>query len=705
MRTFKTILLARFQGIAGVLFRTRAFVPILILCSAAGSILSWVDQGKDLLRSATDADSTTLVNFLSLSLCFSATFLALQGWFWARVIVEEEFGKRRGWPYSLYLVWAPRIIGTCPFILLAIAVWNSKVSNPWLIVALSMCGTAFLSFVWVRVHLVRGLRLVAARRKRKKRLVIAASITVPLNRLRKLILVGSLVCSAIAVLFISIDPVRLPVFFGPAAVVLSACGLIIPVFTSLFLIGRRFHVRILTVLVAIAIFFGMWVDNHAVRLSGPVVQRPLLVKAYKDWVSQFQNSGKAIPMIFIASEGGASRAGYWTAAVMSQLEKESRGEFSKHVFAVSSISGGSLGVAGFIGAIKDKQTQDAIALGKFDLRASVADFVGRDYLSPALAGMLFPDLVQRFLPFHVLPDRSQALEVGWERGWADHCRTQPCDDADLFSEDFLGLWKASPNLIPVWLIGGALVEDGRPVLTSSVDFGDTIDAWDFHSLTNQDVRLSTAVLNGARFPYVSAGGSINNPNTPQPVSAVHIVDGGYFDAAGVESVRELAQSMFAPGGIAEKDNVHPIFILITNDGFNPPFTPNHGGQERTRSLPEACRGDFVGADCPDKNVHGAWVAPDLFGPLQGLYEGRSAHGERLKALLYRFPPARTAAGTQTSVLPIDLCIDDVPMNWALSGTAKRNVDALLTHRELPPKDNCEKTDNQSIGEILRALQR
>ncbi|TBD09820.1 hypothetical protein [Rhizobium ruizarguesonis] len=696
----------KLQQIANVLFKTRGFVPILVITGTAGSILAWMTQGQDLLRSVTDVGiNHDGFSWQVLWLCLAVTVLGFQAWFWARVIVEEEFGARASWPYPLYLEWIPRILGLVPFVLLIIALRNLHVPNPWLAIVLAGLGAAFLIFVWFRVNLTRAMRKATGHLTNSGFRRSAAAIDIPLNWLRRIVLWVGIGYAAVTMAVLTYDPVTLPVLFGPAAVVLTACALIIPVITSLMLLGSIFHVRVVTTLLIIAVVVSFWVDNHAVRLSGPAPTRVQLKDAYAAWKKPFEGSTKPIPMIFVASEGGASRAGYWTAAVMSQLETETHGEFSKHIFAVSSISGGSLGVAGFIATVKDAQAQKAIANGSLNLREAVSKFVGQDYLSPALAGMLFPDLLQRFFPFSVFPDRATALEVGWEDGWADHCADQmPCDHKSRLSNDFMELWRDTPNLVPVWLVGGAMVEDGRPIITSSVDFGDSIDAWDFHSLTGHDVRLSTAILNGARFPYVSPGGTIEEPKTPQKIAAIHIVDGGYFDAAGVEAVRELAESMLGPGGIAANDNIQPIFLLITNDGINPPFEPDTGGQVARPSLPIGCRGKAVKSGCPGQKGASS-IAPDLVGPLVGLYRSRSAHGERLKALLYRAPPRRAGSNVPSAVLSVDLCEYAVPMNWALSENARRMVDGLLLTRDPNEKRECEKANNAAFSDLLAALRK
>ena len=87
----------------------------------------------------------------------------------------------------------------------------------------------------------------------------------------------------------------------------------------------------------------------------------------------------------------------------------------------------------------------------------------------------------------------------------------------------------------------------------------------------------------------------------------------------------------------------------------------------------------------------------------GLYRSRCAHGERLKALLYRSPPMKADNNDPPKVLTVDLCEYAVPMNWALSENARRVVDSLLIDRDPDEKRGCEKANNDAFTSLLGAL--
>ncbi len=72
-----------------------------------------------------------------------------------------------------------------------------------------------------------------------------------------------------------------------------------------------------------------------------------------------------------------------------------------------------------------------------------------------------------------------------------------------------------------------------------------------------DVRLSTAAHNSARFPIISPPGAIRN-REHQIVD--RIVDGGYFENYGALSAMELAQAVHAI-----EPKLAPFVLVVSND--------------------------------------------------------------------------------------------------------------------------------------------
>jgi hypothetical protein len=134
----------------------------------------------------------------------------------------------------------------------------------------------------------------------------------------------------------------------------------------------------------------------------------------------------------VATAGGGIRASYWTATVLGAIQ-DARPQLSDQLFAISGVSGGSVGAAVFRAVLQAqdaKSTQALCDLGqtpqgwqnldKNPVTSCSQVVLGRDFLGPTVARMFYPDLVQRFLPLPQsvsLPDRSEGLELAWEDSW------------------------------------------------------------------------------------------------------------------------------------------------------------------------------------------------------------------------------------------------------------------------------------------------
>ena len=113
----------------------------------------------------------------------------------------------------------------------------------------------------------------------------------------------------------------------------------------------------------------------------------------------------------VAAEGGGSRSGAWTAAVLTELDAKMNGTFRRNCFAISSVSGGSIGSAAtlalwdnarrknFNGTVTDslyKYPADNDKHNRVD-RADgqyISRVFRRNYVSSAIAGIFFYDFWQ-----------------------------------------------------------------------------------------------------------------------------------------------------------------------------------------------------------------------------------------------------------------------------------------------------------------------
>jgi hypothetical protein len=300
------------------------------------------------------------------------------------------------------------------------------------------------------------------------------------------------------------------------------------------------------------------------------------------WWQENRGPDDKATMILIATAGGGIRAGYWTSAVLAKLD-QIKG-FREHLFAISSVSGGSLGAGLFRTAIIGQARQTG-PCSKPDESQCFKSFFSNDFLGPLLAGYLFSDVLSTFFPFLPLPDRAAAIELSWEAAW----RASFGDN--LLASDFHTLWEVQ-STDPYWpllLVNATALESGNRVLVSPI-FPSGSPAF-LGSTRVQGVMQVTpmptsTVLNlSARFPILEPPGLLTSPGAHSEKKYVgNFVDGGYADNFGAMTLNQLIDEIhflncqhvhpesqqrctFDRGYVPAPDErwIFPVVIQITSD--------------------------------------------------------------------------------------------------------------------------------------------
>ena len=124
-------------------------------------------------------------------------------------------------------------------------------------------------------------------------------------------------------------------------------------------------------------------------------------------------------MFLVAAAGGGLRASYWTAGILGALQDGDE-SFSRHVLALSGVSGGSVGVGIFAALVKagckPSSTGDASQQLSPACRAYAAEILKADFLAPTLYALLTRDVLTSIIPIDA-PDRAAVLEQAFERSW------------------------------------------------------------------------------------------------------------------------------------------------------------------------------------------------------------------------------------------------------------------------------------------------
>lgn len=713
------------HDLARVLWPCR--VPVTVLVLAALGLLA-TPQGREVTLGLDAAGP------LGQGVFFTALILwGFLGWLWARILLQSAFSidrkhtrSGRDLPQRLRAMIdvVPRLIGIGSALTASAAFvshWGGSQGNTYgflALVSVALAGAAFW-FFRARGHAVRGdgpkggwltqrLRQLAERGPFKERVPDHEKRNHYLY-LRELppfftvVLYFALAAALMWLVLAGAKPAWTGQLLGAAAVAFLGFAFIVAVGSLYTFWSIRWGFPFDVTLLIAAYVFSFWVDNHTVRTtaikSSPSPNaRPTMEQALERWSAQFSaqewDSQNPPPFIVVATAGGALRAAYWTTTVLGTIADEVPG-FRKSLFAISGVSGGSLGAGTFIALLDTASHARWKNSGcKIDPARQYRDrarcILDADYLAPVLANLLTFDLVQRYLPWGFLPDRSWAIEQGWERGWLTKGVNTP-DGGSPLAQPFLNIWPDGGTDAlgghqawrPALLLNGTLVENGKRVITSNlrVEASHFVDAYDAHDLAGDpdvkaDFTMSSAIDNSTRFPYVEPAGTLRKGKANNG----HIVDGGYFENFGAETAAEVlhaAKHYFEKEKKGEK--FRPIVIQISSDP----------GLER-RDLPWCADSVEPRADSDRRGPHpvrGWHGANETLSPPLGLYAARTARGILATNNLCRdvAAAAADAKGHAPTFFHFRLCRatdrPDPGLGWLLSKESFDLIGAQLDERD------------------------
>jgi hypothetical protein len=342
--------------------------------------------------------------------------------------------------------------------------------------------------------------------------------------------------AALSLIFYFLTIVNYPfsVKLGSFATVLLAFGVLTGFFGMISFISVALRINLHIIGFIAILVFGKVSEPHWVTLvNNPsprhaFADRPDLRSYFANWAAKRRADIEkgAYPMFFVLADGGASRSGYWTAATLSKLEDTTGGRFSDHLFCLSGASGGSVGNGTFFALLQQK---DSLRRARHPFTHNACAYLQSDFLTYTLARMLGPDFMRPLIGSLPVDDRAAALEQALERGEGGGDQV-----SQSFARPFSAYIPTPSNDLPILCINVTRMQDGRPSVITNIrpdarTFNQRVDI--LQRLPNdKDMKLSTAVVMGARFPYISPAGCIDSS---------YYVDGGYFDNSGGGFVHEM----------------------------------------------------------------------------------------------------------------------------------------------------------------------
>lgn len=319
--------------------------------------------------------------------------------------------------------------------------------------------------------------------------------------------------------------------------------------------------------------------------AGAVGQR------FDEWSSKkgVHDSG---PIIVVAAAGGGGRAAAHTASLLAAVDAATCGKFGDRIFAISAVSGGSLGAAAYVAARHDlpisKKERAECMLNQERWQYAnprieqLARMTSQDHLTPTLIRLLFRDLPLGAMPawtrsaMFVNSDfysRAGTLYGSWHNSYCqllNHARlslasTSPFNCASSNSFSFspeITNTAQEPDLGPYMLFNGTSVQDGRRIVMSQPLFCPD----DGYCAVDAGNSMLGNAIDSARFPAISPAHNRdvygwNKWGKMHVMTQRSVVDGGYFDNSGVVTLLDVID------GLVEK-NVDPkriIAVVISSD--------------------------------------------------------------------------------------------------------------------------------------------
>ena len=448
--------------------------------------------------------------------------------------------------------------------------------------------------------------------------------------------------------------------------------------------------------VALALF-DRGVTHRASLVDTPVKGQGLIQVQYAllDWYRERKDKdayqSEPYPVYLIAAEGGGLYAAQFTAKVLARLQDRCP-NFAQHVFAISSVSGGSLGASLFSSLAKKYAPNgpwQPCRLGPRDFEDKVDKFLNRDFLAPIVGRAFFANFLQMFLPHQLIVpqfSRGRALEEAIERAWID---VEGAGE-NPFTKAYLSHWRPGESA-PALLLNTTSVSDGRQVVISP--FGLDTDNAD-HAVgylhlrpefpTDKDLTMSSAVGLSGRFPWILPVAMVGDKGKGVP-----LVDGAYFEGSGIETLTAIRNALrpyeVKPDGPSEFPYiaVHVIVIgsvqpavdvLETIDEVTPPLRTMLNARERRGYIAQDTLREWSQMiDCPP-------VRPET----QLAAAAGVAAGERKTLCTFR-PP---------QLVRLNYAYFKLPLSWQISGGMRSII-------ERHSRGQCaEKPELSAVGKKL-----
>jgi hypothetical protein len=497
---------------------------------------------------------------------------------------------------------------------------------------------------------------------------------------------------------------------------------------------------VITIIVLIGVL-GAIVDSRSLlhQIRGPIAGGPAAMRqsratslpaALQSWLTASSTAACAVPaasgtsgagrpvrvapLILVAAAGGGIRAAWWAEHALADLAVTRCGPHD--VFAVSSVSGGSLGAA----VIASAPVAQA--------NADIEQIAGPDALAAGINGLLLHDLIAGYTgldlsaaqmpPGQRFSDRAGLIESAWQSEDGNLSKPFPLQSPSL-------PWRLLFNSTTVGSGCRAIIADRSPTarpqrpdnhltcdLRSAVPGGDSYDF--FAKLPcMRNIATVTAAMLSARFPYITPSGVVTGCRDQYGKPVGQFVDGGYADSSGLMTLGDLmpglidavrahnAAALARPRPGQPVTVVVPIAVYLGNSPRPVPVT----------SAPVLTQEPLVPIHASSAAGAQLLVSDTLLQRIMGIL----GHGQWLRCVP-ALPGCAAAVSAGEKTIPDQIIFVSprteprisAPLGWILSAASQNALNTALGEEENPagrclqakPPDVCQ----PGVGRMADLLQ-
>ncbi len=393
---------------------------------------------------------------------------------------------------------------------------------------------------------------------------------------------------------------------------------------------------------------------------------------FQAWLAERKIGSGRYPVFIVSAQGGGIYAASTAGAFLATMQDHCPA-FARHVFAISAVSGGSVGASLFDAAFADSIARGTNRKAAVDVEPGCDSLFARpgelsrrlrtitqdDHISPVLA-YLVPDFLRGLVRASLLWEsgtpsskspcggsawgrRDRILEESFidsfkrsgpsSKGGDYDCPAQ--EERNLLARPFSDSWSQKGD-VPALLLNATWVETGYRVAFAPFSLepfgGGTLYSFDNLSKRASDQTLIEAAVISARFPALMPPWTLELGKG----SRLTFVDGGYADSSGAETALQLYNKLKEVGG-----NTIDLYLITLTD--------------KSKALTAAAGVEPVGST----PVRG-WLY-DLFSPVNTLLSVRDLQSRKAVT------EARTELGEKMIVVQLDQKAFPLPLGWKLSG--------------------------------------